>query len=369
MIPLTNVLGSYEELRGDIDVAIRRVLKSGWYILGAEVESFEADYAAYCQASHCVGVANGLDALILGLRIVGVGPGDEVIVPSNTYIATWLAVSALQATPVPVEPDPHTHCLDPGMIERAITSRTKAIMPVHLYGHPADMGAICRIAKARGVYVVEDAAQAHAAKIGNAPIGAHGDVVSWSFYPTKSLGAFGDAGALTTNDARLAERAAILRNYGMAQKNIVKERGMNSRLDPIQAAILAVKLRHLDEWRVRREKIAAIYTEGLSSLPLVLPTTEAGMTHGWHLYVVRCANRSMLQQGLTAAGITSAVHYPIPPYLQEAYVELGARRQDYPIATKLADEVLSLPIGPHLEERDARRIVAAIHANFADGAR
>ena len=261
MIPVLELLPSYQELAPEIDEAIKGLLSSGWYIGGPAVEQFEAEFAAYCEAPHCVGVANGLEALALSLRALGVGSGDEVIVPANTYIATWLAVSMAGATLVPVEPDAATHCIDPNRIVEAISPRTRCIMPVHLYGHPCDMDAINAIAREHGLLVVEDAAQAHGASLDGRKIGTHGDAVAWSFYPTKNLGAFGDAGAVTTRDPALAERLRLLRNYGSAVKNVNDIKGYNSRLDPIQAAILTVKLRHLDAWQERRRKIAALYAD------------------------------------------------------------------------------------------------------------
>ena len=241
-IPFLDLSAAYRELKTEINAAVSRVLESGWYILGPEVEAFESEWAAYCEAKHAVGLANGLDALTLALRALDIGPGDEVIVPSNTYIATWLAVTGVGATPVPVEPDVATHNIDPARIEAAITSRTRALLPVHLYGQPADMDPILDIASRHGLRVIEDAAQAHGARYKGKRIGAHGDIVCWSFYPGKNLGALGDAGAITTNDTALAERVALLRNYGSRQKYVNEEAGVNSRLDPIQAAVLRVKL-------------------------------------------------------------------------------------------------------------------------------
>src|SRR6056297_3919445 len=263
MIPFLDLRAAYLELKFDIDTATARVLDSGWYILGPEVEAFEAEWAAYCEARHAVGLANGLDALTLSLRALEIGPGDEVIVPSNTYIATCLAVAGVGATPVPVEPDPATHNIDPARIEAAITPQTRAILPVHLYGQPADMDPILGIARRHGLRVIEDAAQAHGARYKGKRIGAHGDIVCWSFYPGKNLGAMGDAGAITTDDPDLAERISLLRNYGSRQKYVNEEAGINSRLDPVQAAVLRVKLKVLDEWTERRRKLAAAYTEGL----------------------------------------------------------------------------------------------------------
>ena len=348
-VPFLDLGASYRELKSEIDSAISRVLDSGWYILGPEVEAFEAEWAEYCEANHAVGLANGLDALILALRALGVGPGDEVIVPSNTYIATWLAVSAVGATPVPVEPDPATHNINPELISAAITSRTKALLPVHLYGQPADMDPILKLARKHNIAVVEDAAQAHGARYKNKRIGGHGDIVCWSFYPGKNLGALGDGGAITTNRADLANKVQVLRNYGSRVKYVNEVQGVNSRLDPIQAAVLRVKLRHLDEWTVRRRMIAGAYSEGLKESALILPLVPDWADPVWHLYVVRTTERDALQKRLEEAGVGTLIHYPIPPHMQDAYARLGLRADAYPLARQMAHEVLSLPIGPHLE--------------------
>jgi dTDP-4-amino-4,6-dideoxygalactose transaminase len=270
-IPFLDLQAAYLELKPEIDAAISRVLNSGWYILGPEVEAFEEEWAAYCGASHAVGVGNGLDALTLALRALEIGPGDEVIVPSNTYIATWLAVSAVGATPVPVEPNPSTYNIDPTLIPDALTPRTKALLPVHLYGQPADLDPILALARQHNLAVVEDAAQAHGARYKSKRIGAHGDVVCWSFYPGKNLGALGDAGAITTRRADIADRIRMMRNYGSREKYVNDVQGVNSRLDPIQAAVLRVKLKVLDEWNDRRKSIASLYTQHLDDCPLSLP--------------------------------------------------------------------------------------------------
>ena len=340
---------AYRELKTEIDVAISRVLESGWYILSPEVEAFETEWAAYCEAKHAVGLANGLDALTLALRALDIGPGDEVIVPSNTYIATWLAVSGVGATPVPVEPDLATHNIDPIRIEAAITSRTRALLPVHLYGQPADMDPILDIASRHGLRVIEDAAQAHGARYKGKRIGAHGDIVCWSFYPGKNLGALGDAGAITTDNTALAERVALLRNYGSSQKYVNEEAGVNSRLDPIQAAVLRVKLGVLDEWTERRHAVAMAYTKGLAKSGLILPHMPEWADPAWHLYVVRTSDREALQGRMTEAGICTLIHYPIPPHMQAAYSGMGIAPEALPLARDLASEVLSLPIGPQLE--------------------
>lgn len=359
-IPFLDLGAPYRELQPQIDAAVSRVLASGWYILGPEVEAFEAEWAQYCGASHAVGLANGLDALTLALRALDIKPGDEVIVPSNTYIATWLAVSAVGATPVPVEPDPATHNIDPKRIEVAITSRTRVILPVHLYGHPADLDPILDIARRYGLFVVEDAAQAHGASYKARRIGAHGDIVCWSFYPGKNLGALGDAGAITTNDSDLAARVAILRNYGSRQKYINEEAGVNSRLDPVQAAILRVKLEVLDDWTARRRSIAALYSQGLAGTVLSLPQVPNWADPAWHLYVVRSLNRAGLQADLTAAGIDTLIHYPIPPHMQTAYAGLGLAPHALPLARDFAAQVISLPMGPHLTTEQATRIVEVV---------
>lgn len=357
MIPFLDLGAAYRELKPEIDAAVTRVLESGWYILGPEVEGFEAEWANYCGAGYSVGVANGLDALTLALRSLDIGPGDEVIVPSNTYIATWLAVSSVGAKPVPVEPDPNTYNIDITRIEAAITPRTRALLPVHLYGQPADLDPIMDIARRHGLRVIEDAAQAHGALYKGQRIGAHGDMVCWSFYPGKNLGALGDAGAVTTNDAELAERVALLRNYGSAEKYVNVEAGVNSRLDPVQAAILRVKLKVLDNWNERRRAIAAAYTKNLTNSGLILPSVPDWADPVWHLYVVRSYKRDALQGQLSGARIGTLIHYPIPPHMQTAYAELGISPSELPLAQKLADEVLSLPIGPQLALDDADRVV------------
>lgn len=360
MIPFLDVGATYRELKGDIDAAVGRVLASGWYVLGPEVETFEKAFAVWTGAGHCVGVANGLDAIALALRSVGVTTGDEVIVPANTYIATWLAVTQIGAVPVPVDPDPNTRCLDPRRAEAAITDRTKAVLPVHLYGHPADMSAFREIGRRRGVRIVEDAAQAHGAALDRVRIGTHGDAVAWSFYPGKNLGAFGDAGAVTTDRPEIASAIRRLRNYGSAEKYVNETCGVNSRLDPMQAAILNAKLDRLDEWNRRRAEVADLYTHRLAGLPLGLPSTAPDAEHAWHLYVVTHPHRDALRRALHERGIETLIHYPIPPYRQAAYADLNLDAMRWPITERLAKEGLSLPIGPHLSKDSAERITDAI---------
>ena len=344
-VPFLDLHAAYLELKPEIDAAIARVLDSGWYILGPEVEAFEAEYAAYCEAEHAIGVANGLDALHLALLAMGVGPGDEVIVPSNTYIATWLAVSQCGATPVPVEPVEATYNIDPARIEAAITPATRVILPVHLYGQPADLDPILAIARKHGLRVLEDAAQAHGARYKGRRIGAHGDAVAWSFYPGKNLGALGDGGAVTTNDPELADRIRVLRNYGSRVKYVNEVKGFNSRLDPIQAAVLRVKLRVLDEWNARRQGIAQRYLEGLAGSGLVLPQVPEWAEPVWHLFVVRHPERDALVKRLAEAGVGTLIHYPVPPHLQAAYAEMGFGVGAFPVAERMAGEVVSLPMG------------------------
>ena len=358
-VPFLDLQAAYRELKTEIDAAVLRVLDSGHYILGPEVEAFEREWADYCGATYAVGLANGLDALILALRALDVGPGDEVIVPSNTYIATWLAVSAVGATLVPVEPDEATYNLNPALLATAITPRTKVILPVHLYGQPADLDPILSLARVHGIAVVEDAAQAHGARYKGQRIGAHGDVVCWSFYPGKNLGAMGDAGAVTTNRADLADRIRVLRNYGSRVKYVNEVQGVNSRLDPIQAAVLRIKLKSLDEWTDRRRIIAALYGSELSQVGLVLPTVPAWAEPAWHLYVVRTAAREKLQESMAKRGISTLIHYPIPPHLQQAYEQIRYSNA-FPIASSHAEQVLSLPIGPQLTMPQAKAVISCL---------
>jgi dTDP-4-amino-4,6-dideoxygalactose transaminase len=359
MIPFLDLKAPYFELKQEIDEAVARVLSSGWYIGGTEVDQFEAEYAAYCGAAQAVGVANGLDALHLALRALDVGPGDEVIVPSNTYIATWLAVSQCGAKPVPVEPNARTYNIDPTRIETAITSRTKVILPVHLYGQPADMDPILLIANKHGLRVLEDGAQAHGARYKGRRIGAHGDVVAWSFYPGKNLGAYGDGGAITTNDSAIADRIRVLRNYGSRVKYVNDVQGFNSRLDPIQAAALRVKLKLLDAWNERRTEIASVYQTELLKTDLTLPFVPEWAGPAWHLYVVQHPQREVLQKEMVKADIGTLIHYPIPPHLQEAYAEAKFVEGQFPLAEKIAKQCISLPIGPHLNKTHASEVIKA----------
>lgn len=358
-VPFLDFVGPYEELKPELDAAYERFMRSAWYILGKEVEAFEQEFANYCGSKHCVGVGNGLEALHLILRAYGIGKNDEVIVPSNTYIATWLAVSYAGATLMPVEPDSRTCNIDPARIEAAVTQRTKAIMPVHLYGQPADMDPILELAQKHGLKVIEDNAQAQGARYKGRRTGSLGDAAGNSFYPGKNLGAFGDAGAVTTNDPELADRVRTLRNYGSKKKYYNDCKGYNSRLDELQAAFLRVKLKKLDEWNGRRRTVAAQYLADLRELPgLILPFVPAWVDPVWHLFVVRHQNRDDLQQQLTQAGIGTLIHYPVPPHLSGAYADGRWARGAFPVAENLADTVLSLPMGPHLQEDQAGLVVS-----------
>ena len=345
----------------ELEAAFKRVLHSGWYILGAEVGNFEAKFATYCGATQAIGVANGLDAIFLILKAYGIGPGDEVIVPSNTFIATWLAVTHCGATPVPVEPVEATYNIDPAKIAAAITPRTRAIIPVHLYGQPADMDPINALARQHGLKVIEDSAQAHGAGYKGKRAGALGDAAAFSFYPGKNLGALGDGGAVTSSDAKLAEAVRVFRNYGSQRKYYNDELGFNSRLDELQAALLSAKLGTLDAFNQRRKDIAACYAHELAGIPgVVLPAVPAWADPVWHLYVIRHPQRDALAKKLADAGIGTIVHYPVPPHLQPAYAQLGYRAGDFPIAEAIHREVLSLPIGPAMSLDDARTVARAL---------
>lgn len=343
----------------------RRFWEQQWYILGNSVTRFEKEYATWNGTQHCAGVANGLDALHLALRALNIGAGDEVIVPSNTYIATWLAVTQTGAALVPVEPDPATFNIDPARIEAAITPRSKAIMPVHLYGQACDMTAIMSIAKKHGLYVVEDNAQGHGARHAGQLTGSFGHLNATSFYPTKNLGALGDAGAVTTNDLHLDAQIRLLRNYGSARKYYNEVPGYNSRLDELQAALLSMKLPFLEEWTRQRRQIAGQYLSQLNDIEgLVLPTAPDPEAHVWHQFVVLAGNRDALAAHFDQAGIGWMIHYPLPPHLQEAYRSSGFRRGDFPLAEQIADTCLSLPLFPGMTEGQVERVTAAIRRFF-----
>ncbi|QNH64192.1 DegT/DnrJ/EryC1/StrS family aminotransferase [Hymenobacter sediminicola] len=360
-IPFLAFGPQHDPIREQVLAAVAAVYDSHWYVLGDAVRQFEAEYAHYSATAHCIGVGNGLDALYLSLKALGVGEGDEVLVPSNTYIATWLAVSMTGARPMPVEPDTMTYNLAPDLLAAALTPRTRAILPVHLYGQACQMGPIMAFAEEHNLWVIEDNAQAHGATWQGQVTGSFGQLNATSFYPGKNLGALGDAGAVTTNSAEAAEQVRLLRNYGSRQKYHNEIPGVNSRLDELQAAVLRVKLPYIETWTHQRQQIAAWYTQQLAGVPdLILPATAAGATHVYHLYVVRTSRRDALQQHLTQHGIGTLIHYPVPPHLQPAYSGLGYRPGDFPVAEALAATSLSLPLWPGLSEEQVVRVSEVI---------
>lgn len=366
-VPFLELKPAYLEMKEELDAAYFRVMESGWYIMGKELEAFEEEFARYCGVKHCIGVGNGLEALHLILLGMGIGEGDEVIVPANTYIATWLAVSMAGAIPVPVEPDPLTYNLDPNRIEDAITPRTRAILPVHLYGQSADMDAICAIAEKHNLRIIEDAAQAQGTRYKGRITGTLSDAAGFSFYPGKNLGAFGDAGCVVSNDDRVADQVRILRNYGSRVKYYNEVKGENSRLDPLQAAFLRVRLKTLDEWNERRKKIARYYLEALAGLPdLILPYQPEWSDAIWHIFIVRTKERDRLQQYLHSQGVGTLIHYPVPPHLSNAYAEMNLSKGAFPITETLAETMLSIPMGPHLSSEDAAYAADTIRKFFTE---
>lgn len=348
MIPFLELKPTYLELREEMDAAYHRVMDSGWYLMGAETEAFETEFAAYVGTRHCVTVGNGLDALRILLEAHGIGPGDEVLVPAHTFIATWLAVSQCGAVPVGVDVRRDTANMDASLLEGALTSRTKAIIPVHLYGQAADMDPILDFAARHGLVVIEDAAQAHGARYKGRMCGTLGHSAAFSFYPGKNLGAFSDGGAITTDDDDIARKARMLRNYGSEKRYHHDIAGMNSRLDELQAAFLRVKLRHLEDWNARRVAAAERYRQQLSDLsaPFFLPFVPDWAAPVWHLFVIRHPMRDLLQKHLEEHGIHTIIHYPIPPHISRAYQSSAG--PSFPVAEQLCGEILSLPMGPHL---------------------
>jgi dTDP-4-amino-4,6-dideoxygalactose transaminase len=360
-IPFLDLKSTYLELKDELDIAYKRVMDSGWYILGEEVKAFEEEFASYCGALHCIGVGNGLEALQLILLSLEIGKGDEVIVPANTYIASLLAVSYAGATPVLVEPDKRTYNLDPNLVEKAITQRTRAILPVHLYGQAADMDPIRSIAQKYHLSVIEDAAQAHGAKYKGMLAGNLGDAAGFSFYPTKNLGAYGDAGAVVTNNPAVAEKVRLLRNYGSQEKYYNTLKGHNSRLDPLQAAFLRIRLGKLNEWNIRRKRIAHFYLDALKNIPQInLPYEPDWSEAAWHIFAIRIQDRERLQKYLKDHGIGTLIHYPVPPHLSEAYADMGLKKGSLPITEEIHDTILSLPIGPQLSMDLASYVVKTI---------
>jgi dTDP-4-amino-4,6-dideoxygalactose transaminase len=359
-VPFLDLARVHQEIRVPLESAFQRVMDSGWFIMGPEVDAFESEFAHYCGVKYCIGVGNGLDALHLLLRAYGIGAGDEVLVPSNTFIATWLAVSRCGAVPVPIEPCATTHNIDPDGLLVAITPRTRAIIPVHLYGQPADMDAINMIAQRRGLIVIEDAAQAHGAMYKQNRVGSLGHAAATSFYPVKNLGALGDAGAVLTNDPAIADKVRLLHNYGSQVKYRHEVQGYNTRLDEMQAAFLRVKLACLDAWNSRRRELASQYTMQLQDLDLGLPWVLEQAEPVWHLYVVRSQRRDALRRHLERCGISTLIHYPVPPHRQTCYAEFS--RRSLPIAEALANEVMSLPLSPCMTEQEIALVVSALRS-------
>lgn len=361
MIKPVDLLEEYLYLKDELDSAYERVMLSGIYILGSEVSSFEKEFAEKSGAKYCIGVGNGLEAIHLALRAMGIGNGDEVIVPSNTFIATWIGVSLAGAKPVPVEPEEKTYNIDVSLIQEMITKKTKAILPVHLYGQPAELGPVLEIAEKYGLKVIDDAAQAHGAKYNGKPIGSLGDATAFSFYPTKNLGGFGDGGAITTNDKEIYQKIRVLRNYGESTKYVNDVIGFNSRLDEIQAAFLRVKLRHLDEIIREKREIANSYFKGISNKYISMPYVLPNAYHVWHQFVIRSKYRDQLRDYLKISEIETLIHYPIPPLKQKAYLGLFPRKVKTPVAKRLSMEILSLPIYFLMKKEDIERIVTVLN--------
>ena len=368
-VPFVDLAVQYAAIEAEVDEASRRVLRKGDYILGHEVDNFEQEFAAYCESRYAVGLDSGTSALELALRAFEVGPDDEVITVANTFIATALAISYTGATPVLVDADPETATIDVGRIERAITERTKAIIPVHLYGQPADMDPIVELARWRELVVIEDACQAHGALYKGKRVGSLGDAAAFSFYPAKNLGAFGDGGAVTTNDERVADALRMLRNYGQREKYHHLLRGFNRRLDTLQAAVLRVKLRYLDDWNAARGRHAKLYTRILAGSGVATPVVAEYASSVWHLYVVQAEDRAGLKAHLEERGIATGIHYPIPVHLQPAYADLGHAAGDFPVAERQAEQILSLPMYAELTPEVLQYVVAAVreHASAPSG--
>lgn len=364
MIPFVELNTQFKGIESDIRSAIDRVFESGWFVLGKELEAFEREFAEFLGVGHAVGVGSGTDAIQLGLMACGVARGDEVITVANTCVPTAAAIVASGATPVLVDADPVTLTMDSTLVEAAITDRTRAIVPVHLYGHPCDMGPLVALAKSRGVPIVEDCAQAHGAKYKDIPVGGIGEAGAFSFYPSKNLGAYGDAGAVVTNDEAIAERSRKFRNYGEDERYHHSSHGINSRLDEIQAAVLRVKLGNLNEWNAARRRLADAYRSGLDGLPITLPTEADWAGHCYHLFVIRTPKRDALRAHLAAQDIGTQLHYPVPLHLQEAFAWLDRPRGSFPVAEAAADEVLSLPMYPELSEDSVREVCRAVSDFF-----
>jgi dTDP-4-amino-4,6-dideoxygalactose transaminase len=361
-VPFLDLKVTHKEIKHELGKAFRRVIESGWFVLGKELELFESEFSKYSEVNYCVGVGNGMDAIHLLLEAYGISTGQEVIVPSNTFIATWLAVSRTGAIPIPVEPDPLTYNIDPNAIEMAITSNTAAIIAVHLYGQPADMDAINQIAKRHKLIVIEDAAQAHGARYREQIVGSLSHAAATSFYPGKNFGALGDGGAVLTNDLSIADKVRQLRNYGSKVKYRHDELGYNSRLDEMQAAFLSVKLRFLDKWNDRRQVIAQQYNSNILNTNILTPFIPEWASPVWHLYVVRTNFRDELQKYLSENGIETMIHYPTPPHQQLCYSKIT--EFDLPIAQSLSKELLSLPIYPSMNETDVHKVIESVNGFY-----
>jgi dTDP-4-amino-4,6-dideoxygalactose transaminase len=359
-LPFVDLKAQHASIADEVEAAVQKVMTDSDFILGADVAAFEQEFARYCEAEHCVGLDSGMSALELGMRAMGIGPGDEVITPAGSFIASSSAISFTGATPVWVDVDPRTYNIDPNLIEAAITKRTKAIMAVHLYGQPADMDPILAIAARHGLPVIEDACQSHGARYKGRRTGSMGTFAAFSFYPSKNLGAYGDAGALTTNDRELAEKVRMMRNYGQRAKYDHVYLAWNRRLDTLQAAVLRVKLRHLDGWNQARRTVASIYRELMSETSVALPFMAEGVEHVFHLYVIQVDDRQAVQDDMSARGISTGIHYPVPIHLQEAYRAQGAAPGSFPVTEGAAKRVLSLPMYPEMTEHDVRRVSKAL---------
>jgi dTDP-4-amino-4,6-dideoxygalactose transaminase len=367
-VPFVDLQADYQELKPQIDAAIQQVLDTSSYILGPAVSAFEPAFADFCQVDHAVGVNSGYSAIELALRAFDIGPGDEVITQANTFIATILPILNVGATPVLIDIEPDYYNLDPNRLEAAITPATRAIMPVHLYGHPADMTPIMDLAQRHNLLVIEDSAQAHGATYNGRRTGGLGHAAAFSFYPAKNLGAFGDAGALTTNDPAVAEKVRLLRNLGQPVKYLHDLHGFNYRMDSIHAAILGVKLNHLAAWNENRRNIARRYNELLADLPIVTPAEAPWAEHVYHLYIIRTARRADLMEHLAQHGVASALHYPVPPHVQKALKHLGYGPGDFPLTERYADEILSLPMYPSMTEAAQLRVAEVMRQfDFGDG--
>jgi dTDP-4-amino-4,6-dideoxygalactose transaminase len=360
-VPFLNFEPTHIKLKAEMMKALEKVYDSYWYIMGGQLKAFEQEYSIFNKVNHAIGVSNGLDALYLSLKALNIKEGDEVIMPANTFIATVLAVTYTGAKPVFVEPDIKTYLIKPELIEKAITPKTKAIIPVHLFGQACEMDKIMKIARNNNLKVIEDNAQAHGADFNGKLTGSFGDINATSFYPGKNLGALGDAGAITTDDDELAKKVSILRNYGSNEKYLHEVIGHNMRLDELQAAVLSIKLKYLKEFTLERQKIASWYNESLCNInELILPYTRPESSHVYHLYVIRTPRRDELKDFLTKNGIGTLIHYPIPPHLQKAYKSLGFSKGDYPISEELANTSLSLPLWPGMQLEDVNLISSII---------